>query len=492
MFRAVKIKISDQQLIEELEFLHQLFKREYDFVRHKVSLTSFDEKEYSHAHRGRFTEKLAALTNKRYLAWNVNQKAKYFRMFAQQLRQDFCSLKYRYDISVILAKYGFNPSNPAVRDELKALNLYPTAQEIKNICRQGTIVCLPETLSLPLDFSLGQDKQTITQPDKKEAVFFIKFRGKWTRLSFDMPKYFKRKTRQENFECYCKPKFVKDENQDWYVVLAIMLSTDKPSAKNDIYAGIDIGLKYPYTAIAVKDTGKEQVFFQSQPFSCKREMQVVNHKLAVIKEKLSHLYHKIDVYQRIIARNKNPQFTVVIQEKLEVLIQEKNDLRRKRRELNKRLCYLAARDLRKQLKFFNVGTVKLERLNWVENSGGSWAFSQMQQVITEKLQEDGIAVKKVSPAYTSSQNPFTTKKENGVKQSDRNVRFAKYIVDRDVLAAINIALRDFKTVKHLVLTRRQFGVIACRMAESETHTKRENKSNKSYNPFNHGDLLQTC
>lgn len=307
MFRAVKIKISDQQLIEELEFLHSIFKTEYDFVRREVSLTSFDEKEYSHANRGRVTEKLAALTNKRYLAWDVNQKAKYFRMFAQQLRQDFCSLKYRYDISVILAKYGFNPSNPVVRDELKALNLYPTAQEIKNICRQGTIVRLPETLSFPLDFSLGQDKQTITQPDKKEAVFFIKFCGKWTRLSFDVPEYFKRKTQQKNFECYCKPKFVKDENQDWYVVLAIMLSTDKPSAKNDIYAGIDIGLN-----------------------------------------------------------------------------------------------------------------------------------------------------------------------------------------DRDVLAAINIALRDFKTVKHLVLTRRQFGVIACRMAESETHTKRENKSNKSYNPFNHGDLLQTC
>ena len=69
MFRAVKIKISDQQLIEELEFLHSIFKTEYDLVRREVSLTSFNEKEYSHAHRGRFTEKLAVLTNKRYLSF---------------------------------------------------------------------------------------------------------------------------------------------------------------------------------------------------------------------------------------------------------------------------------------------------------------------------------------------------------------------------------------------------------------------------------------
>ena len=80
------------------------------------------------------------------------------------------------------------------------------------------------------------------------------------------------------------------------------------------------------------------------------------------------------------------------------------------------------------------------------NTGGGWDFSQQQDIFTNKCEEYGIKVVKVNAARTSSQNPFSPIKKYGDKLFNRNVRFKnkKYQIDRDVLASINIALRQPK------------------------------------------------
>ena len=56
-------------------------------------------------------QKLAKLINKNYLGWDLNNKAKYFRMCSLHLRQDFKSLDYRQKITQVLEKYDFNIQN---------------------------------------------------------------------------------------------------------------------------------------------------------------------------------------------------------------------------------------------------------------------------------------------------------------------------------------------------------------------------------------------
>ena len=97
-----------------------------------------------------------------------------------------------------------------------------------------------------------------------------------------------------------------------------------------------------------------------------------------------------------------------------MLENEKRCLRRKRKELQKRKSYLAARDLIRQLNFFNVKKVNIERLNWVEHTGGSWDFSQQQDILQQKAIEFGIRITKVYAANTSKENPFTKKRSLGV------------------------------------------------------------------------------
>ena len=497
---AVKFKITDSKLINYLNYIHEIFLNEYELINQAgIQPNCFTKDELSHLFRGHFTKKLAELTNKNYLGWNLNNKAKYFRMFSLHLRQDFKSLDYRLKITQVLEKYNFNIKDNAItaeiRNELIQLNLYPTQQEINNICRwhknkeindtlaSNAIETSPVTTSdyskyskiIPLDFTLGQDKQTIFQPNEKEPVFHINFNGNWIWLNFieqiNKLEYFKNKIEKKNFIRFTKPKFIFDNEYDcWFIILTIeskVESTDSAkstnlsdSIKKITVAGVDIGQVKPYSAVLMDMTLNEQNVVEgaklaSKEIVCSKETKVVNNKLNKVKLHLSNVYRKLAVYKNIIKNNKNSEFTQQIVVKQELLINEKRCLRRKRKELQKRKSYLAVRDLMRQLKFFNVKKVNIERLNWVEHTGGSWDFSQQQEILQQKAIESGIEVTKVYAANTSKENPFSAKAKQKrllgkVDPKTRMVKFSgkKYQIDRDILGAINIALRTKMNNEH--------------------------------------------
>ena len=106
---------------------------------------------------------------------------------------------------------------------------------------------------------------------------------------------------------------------------------------------------------------------------------------------------------------------------------------------------------------------------------------------------------KVNAARTSSQNPFSPVKKYGEKLFNRNVRFKnkKYQIDRDVLASINIALRqpkkdridigttDTKRYVNPNKNRRYFGVITSHVSSVN------NKNNKTVSMKNKHSVDKT-
>ena len=480
---AVKFKITDLKLIDYLNDIHELFLNEYESIHQQdIQPSYFTKEELSHEFRGHFTKKLAELINKDYLKWNLNNKAKYFRMFSLHLRQDFKSLDYKQKITQVLEKYDFNIQNAKtkkkIQDELAQLNLYPTKQELMNICRWHSNANKRSSQErsdepsnanpkvIPLDFTLGQDKQTIVQPNEKEPVFHINFNGNWVWLNFTdkinkLP-YFKNKIDKENFIRFTKPKFIFNHEQNcWFIILTIESkvafsesesqgATSVTGVTRVTVAGVDIGQVKPYSAVLMNMTLNEQNVVEraklaSRELVCSKETKRINEKLGEVKYHLSNVYRKLDVYTGIIKNNKNPEFTQKILAKQKLLENEKRCLRRKRKELQKRKSYLAVRDLMRQLNFFNVKKVNIERLNWVEDTGGSWDFSQQQEILEQKAIEFGIKVTKVYAANTSKENPFTKKRSLGKADAKtRMVQFSgkKYQIDRDILGAINIALRN--------------------------------------------------
>ena len=512
MYRAINLKIEHAEIINELEHIHNIFLQEYNaIIQNDIQLSDFTEDEYAHETRGKFEQKLGLLLNKNYLNWNLENRSKYFRMFALHLRQDFKSLKYKQDISALLAQYEFklnNEQKTELRNQLRELNLYPTQQEIKNICRSGIVTQIPvERHSIPLDFNLGQDKQTIIQLDKNKPKYELRLNGIWFKLDLtqQIPEYIKNK----NITKYCKPKFVKNEDGNWLVIIAVKIKRIKTKLDDSLICGVDIGVKNAYNAIVLQENknfnepcdsleqqgqgsneSNSELKLKTLPLTCSKETKEINEQLCRIKNNLTNVCKRLTVYANIIKNNYSPAFTEQIKIKHEILSTEKKRLLNKRKELNKRKSYLAARDLIKQLLFYQVKTVHLESLNWVDNTGGGWDFSQQQDIFTNKCEEYGIKVVKVNAARTSSQNPFSPVKKYGEKLFNRNVRFKnkKYQIDRDVLASINIALRQPKKdridigtigtteIKRYVnpnKNRRYFGVITSHVSSVN------NKNNKT-------------
>ena len=468
-YNAVKVKLTDENQIYWLNYVREIFLSEYELLKTNpsVQLKSFTGHELSHAFRGHFVKKLAELTNKNYNEWELNNHFRYFKMFSMHLRQDFNSLNYKQKIVDILEQYNFDlkKSNKEIREELVKLNLYPTKQEatLMNIIRSknnnNSFSLLQNYyqngFSIPLDFTLGQDKQTILHPDEKQPVFHINLNGNWIWFDFrDNIKfqYIQNRINSDKFVRFCKPKFILDENENWYCILVIQSDNKENNEKNSLasqlsqIAGVDIGQIKPYSAVIVnKDETNLKASLASKELTASKETKLINSKLERVKEHLFSIYNKINVYKNIIKNNKNQEFTNQIIQKLEERNKEKDALRRKRKELQKRKSYLVARDLMRQLNFFNVKKVNIERLNWVEHTGGSWDFSQQQDVLEQKAIEHGIKVTKVYAANTSKENPFTKKRSLGKDDAKtRMVQFSskKYQIDRDILGAINIALRD--------------------------------------------------
>ena len=460
-----------------MNYIREIFLSEYELLKTNpnVQLNSFSKHELSHCFRGHFVKKLAELTNKNYSRWELNNRFRYFKMFSMHLRQDFNSLNYKQKIVDILEKYNFDlkKSSKEIREELAEANLYPTKQEatLMNIIRSknnnnslsllqnyyqngdGFTSISSSTCTIPLDFTLGQDKQTIIHPDEKQPIFHINLNGNWICFDFrDKIKfqYIQNRINSDKFVRFCKPKFIIDEDKTWYCILAIESKNKENAGKDSLsyhLAGVDIGQVKPYSAVILnRDETNLKASLVSKELIASKETKLINSKLGRLKEHLSSIYHKINVYKNIIKNNKNQEFTNQIVQKLEEKNKEKECLRRKRKELQKRKSYLVVRDLMRQLNFFNVKKLNLERLNWVEHTGGSWDFSQQQEILEQKSIEHGIKVTKVYAANTSKENPFTSIKKGliGKVNTKRQVKFErkKYKFDRDILGAINIALRD--------------------------------------------------
>ena len=82
MYRAISLKVEHEEIINELENIHNIFLQEYnEIIKNDIKLSDFTEEEYAHETRGKFEQKLGLLLNKNYLNWNLENRAKYFRMF---------------------------------------------------------------------------------------------------------------------------------------------------------------------------------------------------------------------------------------------------------------------------------------------------------------------------------------------------------------------------------------------------------------------------
>lgn len=183
---------------------------------------------------------------------------------------------------------------------------------------------------------------------------------------------------------------------------------------------------------------------------------------------IEKLYRKIGLYDQLIEGINHNQKAILFEEKFvrikedrstleskrKRLLKEKQLLSKKISQIKKHKAYCVARDIVRQIMLYQVDAVALEKLNWVENKGGRWDFSQQQEIIERKVLEKTTSqVIKVNPAYSSYSNPYLKdylmdkKIEKGIAKG-RMIKFKDFEIDRDFLASINLANRGLEKIKN--------------------------------------------
>lgn len=502
---AYKFEIRESQypaLISNLNELFVILQQESQAIIQNplIQLESFSEIEYENKFKGHFYKKLSQLTYKNYLNFDYPKKSRLFKFISEALRKNFKSLLYKRKIATILDSYDWDieteENKEKIREVLRELNLFPSWMEIKNLCRAKTIpqkehfsfIDLAgnreQGLLIPIDYS-ACDSNIITQSSPLLPHYDIVFKHGAYHFEAILPTFIKAKLAQGEIEKFCKPKFQIIEGK-WCCVISYVLKQKQKKKHNNsqqgvTVLGIDLGKIKNYSGTVVegiedKSLLEKEGLYTSvirnknkhQDLLSSKESYHLLRKIKKIKGNLDAVYRKIGLYDQLIEGINHNQKAILFEEKFvrikedrltleskrKRLLKEKQLLSKKISQIKKHKAYCVARDIVRQIMLYQVDAVALEKLNWVENKGGKWDFSQQQEIIERKVLEKTTSqVIKVSPAYSSYSNPYLKdylmdkKIEKGIAKG-RMIKFKDFEIDRDFLASINIANRGLEKIKN--------------------------------------------
>ena len=162
------------------------------------------------------------------------------------------------------------------------------------------------------------------------------------------------------------------------------------------------------------------------------------------KKDLDKLLHKNRVLEKLINGDLNI-FNSHLEEIRQNRIGQITELRTNMLSTKRNQAKQIAGEIVSIAKEHHCKEIHLENLSWLESQGGRWNHSEIQDFVSEFAELEGIKVIKVYVKYTSSAHPLTG--EQG-RKSGRNIRFVNGdVIDRDLLASINIAKRNKKNQK---------------------------------------------
>ena len=350
--------------------------------------------------------------------WPLHNKAWHSYILFENIRRELESKRESIIIWNELVKNDFN-INEELFNSLHKLNLYPTRNRISNIKRSNSLPELSRSATFNLDYTVSSSQFFRM---KTNNICEIKVGKKdWIEYEIVFPSSI-----DERFTgIIAKPRFIKRKRDNQYIGICSYEYKVGNYDLEDKILGIDIGKIKLFSSVVMSKEGE----FSEEFINTKRS-QETEYKINRLYENKQILYDKIKAYENLRLTSL-PKYEIwkSIYSNIKTKITNTKDYQAKL--LSSEIVKLA---LEQKCK-----TIHIENLSWLNSQGGKWNHSQIHSKIIEKAFMYGIKVEKVSAFNTSKEHPIT--KEIGVIQ-DRIVKFTTGKIDRDLLAAINIALRS--------------------------------------------------
>ena len=350
--------------------------------------------------------------------WTLHNKTWHSYILFENIRRELQSKKESIIIWNELVKNDFN-INEELLNSLHKLNLYPTRSRIANIKRSNSIPELPKNATFSLDYTVSE-KQFFRM--KTNNICEIKVSKKdWIEYEIVFPSSI-----DERFTGrIAKPRFIKRKRDNQYIGICSYEYEVGDYELEDKILGIDIGKIKLFSSVVVDSEGN----FSNEFINTKRS-QETEYKIKRLYENKQILFNKIKSYEDLRLTN---------QSKYEIWQNLYSNISNKIINTKDYQAKLLSSEIVKLALEQKCNTIHIENLSWLNSQGGKWNHSQIHSKIIEKAAMYGIEVKKVSAFNTSKEHPIT--KEIGVVK-DRTVEFTTGKIDRDLLAAINIAIRS--------------------------------------------------
>ena len=350
--------------------------------------------------------------------WPLHNKTWHSYILFENIRREIQSKQEAIIIWNELVKNDFN-INEELFNSLHKLNIYPTRSRIDNIKRINSLTELARNALFNLDYTISENQFFRM---KTNNICEIKVGKKdWIEYEIIFPNNIDSRFTGE----IAKPRFIKRKRDGKYIGICSYIYEVGDYELEDKILGIDIGKIKLFSSVVMSKKGE----FSEEFINTKRS-QETECKINRLYENKQILYDKIKAYE-------NLRLTSL--PKYEIWKNLYSNITKKNTNVKDYQAKLLSREIVKLALEQKCKTIHIEDLSWLNSQGGKWNHSQIHSKIIEKAFMYGIKVEKVSAFNTSKEHPIT--KEIGVIQ-DRTVEFTTGKIDRDLLAAINIAIRS--------------------------------------------------
>ena len=350
--------------------------------------------------------------------WPLHNKTWHSYILFENIRRELQSKQEAIIIWNELVKNDFN-INEELFNSLHKINLYPTRNRIANIKRSNSIPELARNAVFNLDYTVSS-KQFFRM--KSNNICEIKVGKKdWIKYEIIFPSSIDKRFTG----VIAKPRFIKRKRDDKYIGICSYEYEVEDYKLEDKILGIDIGKIKLFSSVVMDKNGEFSDEFINTKYS-----QETEYKINRLYENKQILYNKIKSYEDLRLTNR-PKYEIWKNLYSNITNKITNTKDYQAKLLSSEIVKLA---LEQKCKIIHI-----ENLSWLNSQGGKWNHSQIHSKIIEKASMYGIKVKRVSAFNTSKEHPIT--KEVGTIQ-DRIVKFTTGKIDRDLLAAINIAIRS--------------------------------------------------
>lgn len=357
-------------------------------------------------------------------SWTIPNRAWYARIVFENIRRELESKRERVIIHEALTASHMEVTETMLRG-LHARGIHPKRGYLTNLVRSHKKPELAHHLTLNLDYSVS-NQQMFTMDARNHCRIRI-LDGSWLDYQVILPSSLFNPTGR-----IAKPRFVRRPDGSYSGVCSYEYATESSDGSNIL--GVDLGRVKLFSAVALRsdDTYGDE-YIQS------RRSTGLMRKLDRLYDAKSRLWHKIQTAESYHSSATPRQSRRII---------EYEALCGKIERFKHSQALLTASEIVSLAKQESCGEIHMENLSWLGSRGGKWNYSDVQSAVEVSSVKNGLKLVRVNAAHSSDQHPETG--EIG-RASGRSIVFTSgEEVDRDALAAVNLARRSRRRVDRRV------------------------------------------